>query len=64
MPPGSTEGINVARIVVNELDAARFDPLLVKVVAKNAASCLDNILSRIDALVSRLQFASDFPDAF
>lgn len=51
-PSGSSEGINVARIVVNEMDAARFDPLLVKAVAKNTATCLDNILNRLEALVS------------
>jgi len=52
VPPGANEGVNVARIVVNELDAARFDPLLVKAVARNAASCLGNILNRLDGMVS------------
>ncbi|KAF8070306.1 Golgi transport complex subunit 5-domain-containing protein [Lyophyllum atratum] len=52
-PPGSTEGINIARTVANELDSARFDPLLVKSVAKNAASSLDMMLSRIDGMVVR-----------
>ncbi|KAG6813690.1 hypothetical protein H0H92_008538 [Tricholoma furcatifolium] len=52
-PPGATEGINIARTVVNELDSARFDPLLVRAVAKNAASSINNLLSRIDALVVR-----------
>ncbi|KAF9559858.1 hypothetical protein CPC08DRAFT_665969 [Agrocybe pediades] len=51
--PGTTEGVNVARIVTNELDAARFDPLLVRAVAKNTATCLDNILSRLEGLVSK-----------
>ncbi|KIM45140.1 hypothetical protein M413DRAFT_441814 [Hebeloma cylindrosporum] len=53
IPPGASEGLNVARIVVNELDAARFDPLLVRAVAKNTALCLDNIISRLESLISR-----------
>lgn len=55
VPPGASEGINVARIVVNELDAARFDPLLVRAVAKNAATCLDNILKRLENMVGLMQ---------
>jgi hypothetical protein len=54
VPPGATEGTNVARTVANELDAARFDPLLVKAVAKTIATCLDNILSRVEGLVRGL----------
>ncbi|GLB37263.1 putative golgi transport complex subunit 5 [Lyophyllum shimeji] len=52
-PPGASEGINVARTVANELDSARFDPLLVKAVAKNAASSLEMMLSRVDGMVVR-----------
>lgn len=51
IPPGATEGTNVARTVANELDAARFDPLLVMALAKSTATCLDNILSRIEGMV-------------
>ncbi|KAF8894946.1 Golgi transport complex subunit 5-domain-containing protein [Gymnopilus junonius] len=51
--PGTNEGINVARIVTNELDAARFDPLLFRAVAKNTAACLDGILTKVEALISR-----------
>ncbi|KJA27739.1 hypothetical protein HYPSUDRAFT_62781 [Hypholoma sublateritium FD-334 SS-4] len=58
VPPGANEGINVARIVVNELDAARFDPLLVRAVAKNTATCLDNILKRLENLLSRERAAT------
>jgi len=52
-PPGFNEGISVARTLVNELDAARFDPLLAKSVAKGAVSSLEMFLSRMDALVVR-----------
>ncbi|KAG7446461.1 uncharacterized protein BT62DRAFT_949336 [Guyanagaster necrorhizus] len=52
-PPGMSEGINIARAVANELDSARFDPLLVKAVAKNATTSIDIIISRLDGLVSR-----------
>ena len=51
MPPGSSEGINLARTIVNELDSAKFDPLLVKAVAKSTVSCLELILSRVDGVV-------------
>lgn len=49
--PGTAEGTNIARIVVNEIDAARFDPLLERALAKNAATCLENILSKLDGMV-------------
>ncbi|KAK0437510.1 Golgi transport complex subunit 5-domain-containing protein [Armillaria borealis] len=52
-PPGMQEGINIARTVANELDSARFDPLLVKSVAKSATASIDMILSRLDGSVSR-----------
>ncbi|CAD6576183.1 MAG: hypothetical protein TREMPRED_001604 [Tremellales sp. Tagirdzhanova-0007] len=35
-PPGAGEGVTIARTVTNELDSARFDPLLVRTVARNA----------------------------
>lgn len=38
--------------MINELDSARFDPLLVRAVAKNVSSSIDNLLSRVDGLVS------------
>lgn len=51
-PPGMTEGVNVARIVANELDSAKFDPLLIVNVAKKAQASLETLLSRIEPLVS------------
>ncbi|KAG8923057.1 hypothetical protein FRC02_011429 [Tulasnella sp. 418] len=52
-PPSMPEGIAVARTVINELDSARFDPLLVRSVAKNVASALDMFVQRIDTIVVR-----------
>ncbi|KAG8904488.1 hypothetical protein FRB99_001664 [Tulasnella sp. 403] len=52
-PPGMAEGVAVARTVVNELDSSRFDPLLVRAVAKNVANALDIFVTRIDAMVVR-----------
>ncbi|KAG8988666.1 hypothetical protein FRB90_002602, partial [Tulasnella sp. 427] len=52
-PPGMAEGVNIARTVVNELDSARFDPLLVRAAAKNAATALDLFCGRIDTLIVR-----------
>jgi hypothetical protein len=45
------EGINISRTVANELDSARFDPLLIKAVAKNVVSSLEMMLGRADGLV-------------
>lgn len=58
-PPGMAEGVTIARTVVNELDSARFDPLLVRAVAKNAATALDLFLGRIDTLVSCTRLIKD-----
>jgi hypothetical protein len=50
-PPGSNDGINIARNVANELDAARFDPLLVRAIAKGTASGLEALFTRMDGMV-------------
>ncbi|KAF9222669.1 hypothetical protein BS17DRAFT_176069 [Gyrodon lividus] len=50
-PPGANEGINIVRTVTNELDSARFDPLLVRAVAKNAAMSLETVASKVDGLI-------------
>ena len=55
-PPGMTEGINIARTVANELDSAKFDPLLVKSVAKYVVSSLDMFLGRLDGMVGQYHF--------
>lgn len=39
------------RTVINELDSARFDPLLVRAVAKNAATSLESLATKADGLV-------------
>ncbi|KIK94986.1 hypothetical protein PAXRUDRAFT_827467 [Paxillus rubicundulus Ve08.2h10] len=50
-PPGANEAINIVWTVTNELDSARFDPLLVRAVAKNAATSLEAISSKADGLI-------------
>ena len=50
-PPTVADGVNIARVITNELDSARFDPLLVRAVAKNATSSLELLVTRVDALV-------------
>jgi len=57
-PPGMSEGVNVARTIANELDSAKFDPLLVKSVAQHVASALDLLQSRTDGLVARERSAT------
>jgi hypothetical protein len=54
-PPGSQDGLTTARVLSNELDAARFDPLLVKNVAKSAVKAIDSFLDRAEGLVSLIQ---------
>lgn len=54
-PPAMGEGLSIARTAINELDAAKFDPLLVKAVAKNVNSSLELLLSRLDPLVKHAQ---------
>ncbi|OCF41801.1 hypothetical protein I317_04407 [Kwoniella heveanensis CBS 569] len=50
-PPGPGEGVGIARIITNELDSARFDPLLVRTVARNASKVLDAFVKRVDAML-------------
>ncbi|KAI0695938.1 Golgi transport complex subunit 5-domain-containing protein [Cerioporus squamosus] len=57
-PPGMSEGINIARAVANELDSAKFDPLLVQSVARYAVGSLELMLTRLDALVARERAAT------
>lgn len=49
---GMQEGVNIARVVANELDSAKFDPLLLRSVARNAAGILEGLAVRIEGLVS------------
>ncbi|GAA5903350.1 hypothetical protein JCM6882_008146 [Rhodosporidiobolus microsporus] len=49
--PTANEGISTARAIVNELDAARFDPLLVKAIAKGASRTVESFISRAEGLV-------------
>lgn len=50
--PSAGEGVNIARAITNELDSARFDPLLVRTVARNAVKVLNTLKSRVDGAVS------------
>ncbi|KAH9055433.1 Golgi transport complex subunit 5-domain-containing protein [Lactarius vividus] len=52
-PPSSPEGTNVMRTIANELDTAKFDPLLVQSVTRSAKSSLDMLLARADGMVVR-----------
>lgn len=51
--PSASEGVNIARTITNELDSARFDPLLVRTVARNAAKVLTTLKNRIDNALVR-----------
>lgn len=51
-PPGATEGVTVARIALNELDSGRFDPLLLRSVARGVGSSLETFATRLENLVS------------
>lgn len=52
--PTANEGLATARAIVNELDAARFDPLLVKAIARGAARAIETYLTKATAIVSQL----------
>ena len=47
------EGTGIARVLSNELDAARFDPLLVKSLTKHIGKAIDSFVDRAETLVSR-----------
>lgn len=51
--PGAGEGVNIARTITNELDSARFDPLLVRTVARNAVKVLNTLRTKVDAALVR-----------
>ncbi|SCV73732.1 BQ2448_6162 [Microbotryum intermedium] len=51
--PTANEGLGTARAIVNELDAARFDPLLVKNVAQGAARAIDTFVGTAESLIVR-----------
>ncbi|OJA08043.1 hypothetical protein AZE42_08584 [Rhizopogon vesiculosus] len=52
LPPGANEGVTIARAVMNELDSARFDPLLILAVARNIGTALDGAAMRAESLIS------------
>lgn len=48
---GPSEGVNIARVITNELDSAKFDPLLVRTVARNGVKVLESLINRLDGMV-------------
>ncbi|KAI9635240.1 Golgi transport complex subunit 5-domain-containing protein [Dioszegia hungarica] len=50
-PPGPGAGVTVARTITNELDSARFDPLLVRTVARNAVKVLEGMIAKVDGML-------------
>jgi hypothetical protein len=50
--PNEKDGLAIARVVANELDTSKFDPLLVKSSARGMVKCLDGLVGRVDNLVS------------
>ncbi|BGP09947.1 hypothetical protein JCM10049v2_005825 [Rhodotorula toruloides] len=50
--PTANEGLTTARAIVNELDAARFDPLLAKAIAKGASRAIEAFVARAEALIA------------
>lgn len=57
-PPGANDGVTIGRIMVNELDAARIDPLLSWSVARAVGQSIDYIVSKSSGLVSSRRCAS------
>ena len=52
-PPSASEGVLIARTITNELDSARFDPLLVRTVSRNAVQVLDGLSAKLDGAIVR-----------
>nr|ODN79109.1 hypothetical protein L203_06087 [Cryptococcus depauperatus CBS 7841] len=50
-PPGPGEGVSIARTITNELDSARFDPLLVRSVARNANRVLTDFMKKMEGML-------------
>lgn len=50
--PTANEGLGIGRAIVNELDAARFDPLLAKSVARGASRAVETYVQKSGGLVS------------
>ncbi|EJT98396.1 hypothetical protein DACRYDRAFT_96576 [Dacryopinax primogenitus] len=48
----------LVRTIANELDKARFDPLLVRSVARNVVGSLDNLIMRLDGQVIKDRLAT------
>jgi hypothetical protein len=57
-PPGTTEAITIARAVANEMDGAKFDPILVKAIARSVKSSIEMLLGRVESLVWFLPICS------
>ncbi|CAG7854281.1 Conserved oligomeric Golgi complex subunit 5 Short=COG complex subunit 5; AltName: Full=Component of oligomeric Golgi complex 5 [Serendipita indica DSM 11827] len=52
-PPNEKEGVAIARVVANELDTAKFDPLLVKACARGVVTSLDMMCTRVENLAAK-----------
>lgn len=57
--PTGNEGQTTARLIVNELDKVRFDPLLVKAVARSLVRGVDVFVTRCQGLVSHFDHIND-----
>ncbi|KZO99399.1 hypothetical protein CALVIDRAFT_553311 [Calocera viscosa TUFC12733] len=52
------DATQIIRTLANELDKARFDPLLARSVARNVVGSLDNLITRLDAQVIKDRLAT------
>jgi hypothetical protein len=50
-PPNTNEAVTVVRAIANEMDGAKFDPILVNMVARTVKASIELLLSRVDSLV-------------
>jgi conserved oligomeric Golgi complex subunit 5 len=51
LPPSTNEAVTVVRAIANEMDGAKFDPILVKMVARTVKTSMGLLLGRVDSLV-------------
>ena len=58
-PPTMNDALAISRAVTNELDSAKFDPLLVRSVAKGCVTALETMLTVLTVrCVTRFLFVS------
>lgn len=57
-PPAAKEGEQVSRVIANEMDSARFDPLLSRSMARVVVKALDAVREKVESMVNIMFISS------